>query len=100
MGALTHMHALQWTVFLSAEGYATFELRSGEGRRFGWIINAATTGWTAHRGSWDGSPFDWCDEELASFDGITEAKAWVEDGIATTWKAARWLYNRPLESGS
>lgn len=101
MTRLATEHELVWAMRLCSRGYTVHELVEtdtsdalGElagGRRWGWIVNAAAFGWTAHVGSWGqatdiGQPEPPVDEAIEHFDDAATAQAWVEQSIADQWR--------------
>lgn len=93
MGALRMVHELRWRLKLCAGGYACHELVDELGVRWAWVINAGGSQWDAHLGTW-GQARELCQpdppvgESIGSFRAIEDAKAWVEEGVASAWKAA------------
>lgn len=99
MTRLDIMWSLSWRIEISNEGYTTHTLLDSDGRRWGWVINASNSGWTAHLGSFSSNPCP-IDELIAlaqkhgvraieTADTAKEGRRWVEEAIARIWKAAK-----------
>lgn len=92
MGALATKFELTWRMRLCGQNYTTLVLVDNLGRRWGWAINAAEYGWTAHVGDWGQAqtinrpPLPDCIEQtLKQMQTLEEAKAWIEQEIANMW---------------
>jgi len=86
-------HSLKWEMNLCESGYTSHSLVDKDGVRWGWIVNAEETMWSSHVGDWGQaetrgvkSPLGRKEELYASFLTISEAKGWVEEGVADAWK--------------
>ena len=91
MGALRDVHILEWQMKLADGGYTCFELVDGNGRRWGWLVNAGATGWAAHVGDFGqaaalGLPAVPLDKEVQHCDSAADGRAWVEESVAAGWK--------------
>jgi hypothetical protein len=91
MTAMTVLHELSWKMKLGAQGYTCFELVDGFHRRWGWVINAGYTGWTAHVGDYGqaamiGMKPPPVNQDIENFTDLQDAKDWVEQEIADGWK--------------
>ena len=99
MGLIRPAHQLSWNMKLGEGGYTCFELLDGHGRRWGWAVNAAASGWTAHVGDWGqaedvGMPRPPVGQEIGSFDQAADAKAWIEELVAVAWKELEQAQHR------
>ena len=102
MTALDITFSLSWRMEISREGYTTFTLLDPDGRRWGYVVNAPATGWTAHIGSFDSAnpaPIDQLIEFLATSSGVApvryttsaaDGRDWVTETIAHVWRIASW----------
>ena len=93
MGALRPRHTLTWHAKLAEGGTTCWELRDERGCRWGWIVNAGTTGWLAHIGDWGqaddiGVEQPPVTQRLQSCDTLDEARSWVDEGVAADWRTA------------
>lgn len=99
VGYIRPIFVLVWKMRLLETGHTCFELREdvpeGEAsRRWGWIINAADTGWTAHVGDWGqgemvGRAQVPVPQEVKTFPNATVAKDWIEKTISDYWKCTK-----------
>ena len=91
MGALRTAHTLAWSARLCEGGFTCHELLDEQGRRWGWIVNAAAIRWDAHLGSWGqadalGLVEPPVGQAIASWAELSKAKEWVEAGVASAWR--------------
>lgn len=92
MGLLEKESVLTWELGLNRSlGLVTATLEDEAGRRWGWVVNAASSGWSAHTGDW-GQAIEVnmapppVNEQHSIHGTLAEAKAWVEEEIAASWK--------------
>ncbi len=91
MGLLANLYELKWVMGLAEGGYSCWELHDEHGRRWGWAVNAAPTGWTAHLGDWGqaqalGLAPVQIEQQIRHCATSTEARSWIEDEVAAEWK--------------
>jgi hypothetical protein len=86
MGELATSHELVWKMRLAEDGYTVLELTDTKDRRWGWVVNASRTDWTAHVGSFGQAELPVrVEDEVKSFPNLGDAREWVEESIAALW---------------
>lgn len=89
------VHALTWRMVVKDDyQWVCHELVDGSSRRWGWVVNAAATGWMAHVGSWgQAADVGRCEppvaEVLRQFELLSSAKDWIEQEISDQVKERR-----------
>ncbi len=86
MGELETAHELTWKMRLAEDGYTLLELADAQDRRWGWVVNASRTDWTAHVGSFGQAELPvHVDDDAKSFPNLRDARDWIEESIAALW---------------